>query len=177
MKDYYSIIFYLGGIQGLILTLFLFLRKKNLIAYRLLGILTMILGLIVIAFGLQSDGIIHENPHLLVTFSRLLFLIFPLLFLMVKYLFTRYDRFKLFDLVHFIPFIVMVLLYMDFYPLSASEKLEFIRKSSFSQVMSIIEQEFLALQGIVYSLMSLSIINRYKREIIYYTSNIHKKPF
>lgn len=174
MKDIYPLIFYLGGIQGVILALFLFLRKKNLIAYRLLGILTLILGLIVIAFGLQSDGIIHENPHLLVTFSRLLFLIFPLLYLMVKYLFTNYDRFKRLDLVHFIPFIVLVLLYLDFYPMSAGEKVQFLDETSFSRIMSIIEQEFLMLQGIAYSFMALHIMNRYKSEIIYYTSNIHK---
>lgn len=174
MTEYYPIIYYLGGIQGIILTIFLVSQKRNHIAYRILGLLTLVLGLLAIAFGMQLDGISHDYPHLLATFSRLLFLIFPLVFLTVKYLITKHEGFERLDYMHFIPFIIVVLIYIDFYPQSAADKIAILRDVRYYNIISIIEQEVLVIQGIGYSIVSLLILRRYKNEVIHYTSNTHK---
>lgn len=175
MSDYYSIIFHLGGIQGFILAIFLFNQKKNLIAYRILGFLTLSWGVILVAFGLQFDDIFRTYPHLLGTFSRLIYLVFPLLFLYVKYLVSKHKRFNSIDLLHFSPFLLSILVYVDFYFQSAENKLILIQSiKGYYYVIYLIGEEVLVVQGIVYSILAILLLKRYRREIQHHQSNTDK---
>ena len=175
MADYYSIIFHLGGIQGFILAIFLFNQKKNLIAYRILGLLTLCWGVILVAFGLQFDDIFRTYPHLLGTFSRLNYLVFPLLFLNVKYLVHKHSRFNSIDLLHFTPFLLSILVYMDFYFQSAEYKIILLQSNEgYYYIVDLIGEEVLVAQGIVYSILAILLLKRYRREIQHHQSNTNK---
>ena len=166
-------ILYVGALQGIILTLFLFNVKSNIISNRLLGILTSSWAVILTIFALQSDGLFIHYPHLLKTFTHLEFTWFPLLYLSIKYLISSHKKFRTRDYYHFIPMLFNILLYSGFYFNSALVKLEMARGGSYYyQIVSIISDEILSIQGIVYTIMSLVILNNYGRNIQDYQSNI-----
>jgi len=175
MEQYVSILFYLGAIQGMLLSVFLFSVKVNKLSNRLLGLLTLLWGLILFQFPMQDEGLYSRFPHLLKTFSQLLFAFFPLLYLQVKYLISDQKRFKKRDLLHFIPMLINILLFSVFYLKGGAEKLDILRnKTVYYQVIQIIGDEIIAAQGIIYSIVSLKLLSKYKQEIENYQSNIDK---
>ena len=171
-----DIIFYVGALQGLVLSVFLFSVKSNIIANRLLGLLTFFWGIILLIFALQSKGLFNEYPHLLKTFSHLEFAFFPLLYLHVKYLLSRHTEFNRKDMVHFIPMLFNILLYSGFYFQSAADKISISRAGEvYYYIASVISDEILTVQGIVYPIFILMMISRYNANILDYQSNIERR--
>ncbi len=175
MSQAIQIILYLGAVQGILLSVFLFSIKANRISNRLLGLLTLFWGIIVATFALQSEGMYIQYPHLLRVFSQLLYLIFPLLYLQVKYLISEHNKFDRADLIHFIPWLIVILLNSDFYLSGGAEKLLLNQNETlYYNVLKIISDEVIAIQGVVYSILSLKILSKYERKIKNYQSNIDK---
>lgn len=175
MEQYVSILFYLGAIQGILLSVFLFSVKVNKLSNRLLGLLTLFWGLVLFQFPMQDEGLYTKFPHLLKTFSQLLFAFFPLLYLQVKYLISNQKRFNKRDLLHFTPMLINILLWADFYFMGGVEKIDILRnKTLYYQVIQIIGDEVIAAQGIIYSIISIKLLSKYKKEIENYQSNIDK---
>ena len=175
MSQVIQIILYLGAIQGVLLSIFLFSIKSNRISNRLLGLLTLFWGIIVGTFALQDEGLYIHFPHLLKVFSSLLLLLFPLLYLQVKYLISKHSRFERSDLLNFIPWLIIVLLNFDFYISSGEEKLVLIKNgTSYYQIIQIINEEIIAIQGLVYSILALRLLSKYKQKIVDFQSNIDK---
>ena len=175
MEKFIQIVIYLGAIQGLLLSVFLFSIRLNKISNRLLGVLTLSWGLFLLAFALQDEGLYRKIPHLLKIFYQLLFLFFPLLYLQVKYLLTHYSKFDWKDIIHFIPFFLSIIFYFDFFLQSGEEKLYTMRnKSEYYIILQIIGDEVIAIQGIVYSVLSLILIRKYRRKIKEYESTLDK---
>lgn len=175
MNQAIQIILYLGAIQGLLLSIFLFSINANKISNRLLGLLTIFWAIIIGSFALQSEGLYVKFPHLLRVISQLLFLIFPLLFLQVKYLVSDHKKFNLKDLLHFIPWFVMILLNSDFYLSSGEEKLLLNHNETlYYKALKIISDEVIAIQGVIYSILALKILSKYDRKIKNYQSNTDK---
>ena len=173
MGQFVYVLFYLGAVQGILLSLFLFSIKVNKISNRLLGLLTLCWSLVLIQFAIQAQGGIIEYPHLYRTFSSLVLALFPLQYLYVKYLLYDLKKFRLTDLLHFAPSVIFVLIAFDFYLLSGPEKIEWIQnKTPFHHVADIITNEVIALQGIVYSILIFIRLSKYKKEIENYESNI-----
>jgi len=173
--EFVYIVFYLGALQGILLSVFLFSLKVNRISNRLLGLLTLFWALVLIQFAIQSQGSTTEFPHLYRTFSSLLLSLFPLQYLFVKYLLYDLKKFRRKDLLHFAPSIIFVLIAYDFYFLSGPEKIEWIQnKTHFHQVADIIINEVIAAQGILYSILILIRLSKYKKEIENYDSNVNE---
>lgn len=172
-QDIINTVFFLGSVQGLILTFLLFRLKTNSISNHFLGILTFLWAIILSLFALQSHGIHQIYPHLLNTFSQLLFAWFPLLYLSVKYLITHHSRFNKKDLLHFLPMLVSVVLFLDFYFKSASEKLALTRNpEGYYYVANTINEEILSIQGVVYSVIILIVLRNYKERIVDFYAGI-----
>ena len=170
-----EMLFYAGAIQGALLSVFLFSIKANRISNRLLGLLTFLWALLLLQFPLQAHGLYIDHPHLLKTISSLLFALFPLLYLHVKYLLADYKKFSTKDLWHFLPFIINILLFSDFYLMSGPEKLDLLRnRTPYYTAIQIIGDEAVALQGITYSILILIILSKYRHEIKNFQSNIDK---
>ena len=173
MDQLVIILFYLGAVQGILLSAFLFSIKVNKISNRLLGLLTMFWSFILIQFSFEMQGIMDEFPHLFRTISTLIFTLFPLQYLYVKYLLYDLKKFRKADLWHFAPAIINILIALDFYFLSGPEKLEWIRnKSTFYNIAEIVGNEVIAAQGIVYSILIFVRLAKYKKEIENYESNV-----
>lgn len=167
-------IFYIGCIQGIILTIFLFNVKTNIISNRLLGILTFLWAVILLVFALQSYGLYRHFPHLLKLFFPLLFAWFPLLYLSVKYLITSHYKFEKIDFLHFLPMLIIILLNFGFYFKSASEKLDIVNSpEGYYYIVDTIGEEILSIQGIVYSIFTLIILSNYMQKVVDFHSNIN----
>ena len=165
MGQYVYILFYLGAVQGILLTLFLFSIKVNKISNRLLGLLTLFWALVLIQFSIEMQGIMDEFPHLFRTISTLVLSLFPLQYLYVKYLLYDLKKFRKADFWHFTPAIINILIAWDFYFLSGPEKLEWIsNKSTFYNIAEIVGNEVIAAQGIVYSILIFVRLAKYKKE-------------
>ncbi len=175
MENITEIIFFLGGIQGILLSLFLFTSVNNRVSNRILAALTALWGIFLFAYAFQFEGLYVKVPHLLKVFYQFLFLFFPLLYLYVKYLLSDISKFEKKDYLHFIPFFISLLLYSGFFIQSADTKLLMIKnKSEYYQILQIVGDEFISLQGIVYSIMALILIRNYKKHIKNYESNTVK---
>lgn len=172
----YPIIFLVGSIQGVVLTFFLFSVKHNIIANRLLGIKTFCWAIILLVFALQFNEYHIKYPHLLITFDHVLFLVFPLYFLYLKYLISKHNRFKAVDLLHFIPFVVSVLLYANFYFKTGAEKIAVLGSHhGYYFIVNAISEGVLALQGISYSILVLYYLIKYNKRVMHYNSSVYKK--
>jgi len=175
MGQFVEVLFYVGAFQGVLLTVFLFSIKANKISNRLLGLLTFCWALLLLQFPMQEHGLYRNHPHLLKTVSPLLLALFPLLYLHVKYLLSYFNKFQTRDLIHFLPFVINILLFSDFYFMGADEKLALIRNPTpYYKIVGIIGDEVVASQGIIYSIFILKRLARYKREILNYQSNIDR---
>lgn len=175
MDQFFKIVFLLGGFQGLLLSVFLFTIKANKISNRLLGLLTLLWGIFLFSFAMQSEGMYIKFPHFLKTFYQLLFVFSPLLYLQIKYLLENFKKFNRKDLIHFLPLVISILLYADFYLLSGPDKLFLIRnKTYYYEVIQIIGDEIIAIQGILYSILALRLLVKYRNNIINYQSNIDR---
>lgn len=175
MGEFLQIIFYGGAFQGLLLSVFLFSITTNKISNRLLAILTMCWGIVLLAFALQEKGLYQKFPQLAFVFDQLIFLFFPLLYLQVKYLLTSHTSFHKKDLLHFIPFVLGIILYMDFFLRPADQKIElFENRSPYYQVIEIILNEVISVQGIVYSILAIMLIRIYQAKIKDYVSSAQK---
>jgi AraC-like DNA-binding protein len=175
MEQFLTFLFYLGAVQGILLSAFLFSIKVNKIANRLLGLVTLIWSLILIQFSVEMQGIMDDFPHLFRTISSLVLTLFPLQYLYVKYLLYDLKKFRKTDLLHFAPAIIYILIAFDFYFLSGPEKLNWIRnKTDFYLIADIIFNEIISAQGIVYSILIFIRLAKYKKEIGNYESNVDK---
>lgn len=167
-----DVLFYMGAVQGVVLTIFLYSIKSNIIANRLLGLLTFLWSIILTVFAIQSQGLFIEYPHLLKTFAHVEFTFFPLLYLHVKYLLSKHITFDKKDLVHFIPMLINVLLYSGFYFKSASDKLLMAQlEGGYYHIATIISDEILTIQGILYPILILLMMKNYNSKVIDYQSN------
>jgi len=169
-------LYYIGAIQGLILSIILFNVKTNRISNRLLGLLTLLWAIILTVFALQSIWIYNRFPHLIRVFFQLLFAWFPLLYLSVKYLFSYHKKFNRNDILHFLPMFISILLNIPFYLKSAEEKVAITYEGSgYYHIIELIGSDVISLQGIVYSILSLIVINRYKKRVVNLRSSLDEK--
>lgn len=175
MINLIQVLLFVGSIQGFLISIFLFSIRTNKIANRILGIVTMIWGLVLMIFALKDQGLYIKFPHLLWVFDQTLFLLFPLLYLHVKYLLTRLQKFRILDILHFIPFILSIIVHFKFFLLPAEMKYEMMQNPSrIFIIIEMISNEVLAVQGVIYSIMSLRMIWSYKKKIRNYESTIEK---
>lgn len=178
MDGIVQILLYVGALQGLLLAVFLFSIRANKISNVLLGLLTLFWGFVLAQFALQSQGFFRDNPHFIKTGSQLIITFFPLLYLHVRYLLLKFKKFKKTDYLHFLPFFISILLYSDFYLSSGDEKIRLnLDPTPYYSTVLIFINEAIALQGIIYSVLSLSLLNSYKKEVKKYQSNIDKTIF
>jgi len=176
MNTFLQVILYVGAIQGILLSLFLFSVKSNRISNRLLGLLTLLWGIFLLAYGLQFAGMYSKYPHFIKVFYQFLFVFFSLLYLQIKYLVSDYKKFQKRDFIHFLPLIISILLYSNFFIQSAEVKLQInANKSEYYRILQILGDEFIAFQGIIYSITALLLLNRYRKKIQDYESTVEKK--
>jgi hypothetical protein len=124
---------------------------------------------VLLVFALQTKGLYQKYPHLLHVFNQLILCFFPLLFLQVTYLITRHKVFENKDLIHFVPFLSGIVLYMVFFIRSIEEKLAIhSNPPAYYQIVEIILYEIISLQGIIYSNPAILLIRKYQKDQVFY---------
>jgi AraC-like DNA-binding protein len=171
MNEIIQIAIYLGAFQGFLLAGFLFFNHANRIANRLLALLALCWGIILLTFALQEEGLYTAAPHLLLVTPQLLFLLFPLLFLYIKYLLTRHKKFKNSDLWHFTPFFLSIVANAGYFLQDGQTKLaQILNPPPYLSTRMTIMEEIIGLQGIVYSVLAILLVRNYKRSIQHHQS-------
>ena len=175
MNETIRIILYLGAVQGLLLSVFLFSIRTNKISNRLLALLTLCWGIVLLTFALIDKGLYVKFPHLLFTVDQLIFLFFPLLYLQVKYLLESHVKFLRLDLFHFLPFLLSIIFSIDLFLMSGEEKYMMTKKpTEYFNILEIISNELISIQGVVYSIISLRLIRSYQKKIKNFESTLDK---
>src|ERR1700741_2653265 len=103
-----------GGLQGLLLSVLLASKRSYRSGYIFLIIYILVM-LTQITMKVMSKIWLMENVHFLYNLSyRLPFLYGPLAYLLVTYLVSKKRKFRPAGLLHFAPFIVAVLVMLDY---------------------------------------------------------------
>jgi AraC-like DNA-binding protein len=158
----------LGAAQGVLLALALLTTKgDNKTANRLLAALTLTISIIVGGAVLLTSNYVFVFPHLSRIHQPFVFLAGPLLFLYIRELTSREERFEKKDLLHFIPFVVCLIYLFPYYFQSRTAKLrvlssEYIQES-FGQWYYIRSALFIT-QTLVYLILIVLTIIRYSRK-------------
>jgi len=177
MHQIIQFLFFLGAVQGFLLTAFLFSIKSNKLSNIFLGLLTFSWGLILLDFPIQEYGIFIKHPHLLKIIPNLLLIVSPLLYLYIKYLLSEIKRVRSIDLVHAIPYVVYTLFLIPFYIKSGPEKLELAsNKDLYLSILDIIASEIISIQGLLYSFLAFKRLRKYDTIIEDYQSTVYKTP-
>jgi AraC-like DNA-binding protein len=174
MKEIFETIFMLASVQGILLTAFLLTGKRNHLANRILASATLFLSLDLIFSVYYLKGWYREYPHLTGISYPFPLLYGPLFYLYAKYVSKRSDKFKKYDLLHFLPAIIVYLVCAPEYLYTAGQKVEF----ASNMIRGIYPAKFavfhavLPVQGIIYTLLTFKIVREYDKRIRNIFSNI-----
>ena len=158
----------LGAVQGVLLALALLTTKaSNKTANRLLAALTLTISIVVSGAVLLTSNYVFLFPHLSRIHQPFVFLAAPLLFLYIRELTSREQRFERKDFLHFIPFVACLIYLLPYYLQSRTEKinvlsLEYIQ-GSFGQWYYVRSALFIT-QALVYLILIVLLIIEYSRK-------------
>lgn len=161
-----------GGIASALITAFILLSSKS--SFQRYANIIFSIYLIggsfcALLYILVSTGEILSCPHLYKTAAPVNFILPPLSFFYVRSVLKDEAKFKISDLLHFIPALVVALSYLAFYVLPSSEKIVFIQKASASPNIKIglmgedIQFVFRQIQAGVYIFLQWKLINQFLR--------------
>src|SRR4051794_38427497 len=106
----------LGAAQGVLLALALLTtRTGHRTANRLLAALTLTISVAVSGAVLLTTNYVFAFPHLSRLHQPFVFLAAPLLFLYIRELTAREQRFQKLDFLHFIPFVLCFIYLVPYY--------------------------------------------------------------
>lgn len=168
MKTFFTISL-IGALQGILLSLFFFLRGKNRIAMLMLG-----LYVFVFSTGLLENWFLENNDFrggevlsALISYSS--FLYGPFLYLFVYYLTRGISYFQKKHFTHFLLFILLfglqlILVLSNF---SISKEVEAIGE--------LIQFEILMIQILAYNVMAIKLLNKHYQSVLEIYSTIEEK--
>jgi AraC-like DNA-binding protein len=139
--DFITFIIFLGIVQGFLVgILLLTLKRGNIQANHLLGILMILFSISISGFLLERTSLYRVLPFLIEVPSTVVFLFGPLFYFYVLTLTAPPGKNKLRkkSLLHFIPFFLLILFNLPFYLSSPEEKMMSERNQLFSMADSTI---------------------------------------
>src|SRR5436190_11048889 len=115
----------LGAAQGVLLALGLLTTSAGRrTANRLMAALTLTISIAVSGAVLLTTNYVFAYPHLSRLHQPFVFLAAPLLFLYVRELTAREQKFERKDFLHFIPFVVCLVYLLPYYLQTGSQKIQ-----------------------------------------------------
>jgi AraC-like DNA-binding protein len=114
----------LGAAQGILLALALLTTGGNKTANRLLAALTLTISIVVSGAVLLTSNYVFEFPHLSRLHQPFVFLAAPLLFLYLRELTAREQKFEKKDFLHFIPFVLCLIYLLPYFFQSRAAKIQ-----------------------------------------------------
>lgn len=113
----------LGAVQGVLLAMVLAARATNRTANRLLAVTVASFSLYLAIAAFDPTELVQAYPHLLGAAHPLPFLFGPLVYLYARCASDRTRRITARDLLHFVPFALVILTGLPIYMMSGSEKI------------------------------------------------------
>ncbi|MFC2109898.1 helix-turn-helix transcriptional regulator [Bacteroidota bacterium] len=164
IENYFELILLMGGVLSFLLSMFLIFYPGNFFPNRILGALVFSWTVTVFVFILHSTGFYTKNVHLYAVMDAFTLMFFPLMYLYLKNYLYRDIKNSARQVVHFIPVILYLLVFMPFFIKSADEKLQMIQ-DGFPQWYKVSQSFFnivIIFQGVFYSVFCLRVIHRFQ---------------
>lgn len=167
MKMTFSdIILILGSVQGLLLALMIIHKNRLNRANRILAILVLAYSLFMLNLILFNSGMLIKNPIWIISLDGLPLLFGPLHYLYTRFLSSKSEKFHWQDSLHFIPFILYRFYFIDAYFTTKQELISVIKDMQVNPpAVFIISGWVIAVQGLVYMLLTLQVIKNYEIKI------------
>jgi AraC-like DNA-binding protein len=158
--------FYLIGIiVTFFLAIILLSKKGKSEADWILFSWLMVMGVHLVAYYLFATGKNYSFPHLLGFEAPLPLLHGPLLYLYTQAL-TNQIAPRKYRLVHFLPFLLSYLLFLQFFLLPAGQKISIYKKGGEGyETLTVFMLAIIILSGVVYVALSLKLLQNHKRTI------------
>ncbi|HSH50785.1 MAG TPA: helix-turn-helix domain-containing protein [Bacteroidales bacterium] len=170
-----SYIFIIGAAQGLLLSVFLFKKRENTTANKLLGILMIIFSLDLLNGAAYLTGIIKHFPWTSGFSNSFPYLYGPMIFLYVKILTEGENKFRNSYWFHFIPFIIVQVYGLFFFYFEGSEyQLSLLNFKTAPPWHIKLIGNLIPVHGIIYMVLTVVESYRYNRKIKQSFSNIDK---
>lgn len=175
MTNLLTYIFLLAGIQGLLLFILLFTRKQNHSANLILGVSILVLSADLFLSAAFLNKWYLDFPHLLGINYAFPFLYGPLFYLYIRALTAVDQKYDPRRLLHFIPYLIVVLFMLPDFLLNASEKIIFINNLIEKHPIGYIVFDHLKpIHGIIYTLLTIKVVKAHNFRIKDSFSNIDK---
>ena len=156
-----------GVVQGVFLSLLLFFYKRgNPLANRLLAILIFLFSMRLAEFVGYWTNFFLEFPHLAFTTVSVQFLFGPLLYLYAKSLTEINISLKRRDFLHFLPFVLELILLAPFYFKGSEYKIIVLKRIIYMATPIFTTRFFIVeaaqnLQMLIYTILTLNLLKRY----------------
>jgi AraC-like DNA-binding protein len=163
----FHIIYLLGAVQGVFLAALLATRRRNSLPNKLLGSVMLVFSADLAAAVYHASGYEQVNPQFIGFDFPLGLLYGPLFFLYARTLTRRQSHLTRRDLLHFLPFVLVLLYMLPFYAMSGADKLAFLQDPTpdlRTQIMVLINHARI-LSAIVYVALTAALIRRYQLQI------------
>ncbi len=166
-----------GLVQALFFSLIILAKRHKDVADYLLALLFILLGYEFWVNWIFLTGRIILHPHFFGTALPLVLLIGPLLFFYVKIHISPGFRFKAAHLWHFVPYLVLNIVYLPFFMLSAGEKIVEYQNLVIGRPSSFLSFVLLAssFSPLIYAVWSVKVLKRHRNMIPELYSYINEK--
>lgn len=175
--NFWAIVILLGAVQGLFLSVYLFLKKENRTANKWLAFLLTSVSLHLIEYAADIAGLTLQYPFFIAITYPLLFLWGPVYYFYCRKLLDNAFKPSYKSILHFIPSVLVLLLMLPFYSMDAKIKMSYLQGLANEDVFNIpIEQlVFLAVhvvQTVAYIFAANKFIGKKKKELKDYSSDV-----
>jgi len=171
-----DVVMVLAASQGVFLAILIFHKHRKIFANRFLGLLMLCFSIILYNLSLSDLGYQARFPRLTLFLIGVPFIAIPLHFLYARYLIHVSDRFTARELLHFMPFGLYVLSIVPLLLKSQEAVRMLFRDQDIRQlpVVFILFNWTVTAMGLVYMLLTVSMLARYVRRIKNEFSTIDK---
>jgi AraC-like DNA-binding protein len=167
MNDTFETIYLLAAVQGVLLSAFLFTKKQNHAANIVLAVATLALSLELATVVYYASRWYRMYPHLMGYTYPFPALYGPLFLLYAKLISKKEEHFRVIDLLHFTPVLVIYGITAHLLFSSGEEKIIFLdnmMRGIHDPIFSIFDG-FIPIQGITYTILTIKVVAEYNRNI------------
>lgn len=171
-----DIILLLAASQGFFLTVLIFHKYRTFFANKILATLILIYSIVLLNLFLSEMGYYTQRPFIMAITMGFPFLIGPMHYLYVKYIFLNRESIKKTDFAHIIPFIICLLYFFPGLINSEMQIADLISSQSkglYPRIFNVYNW-MLIIQACLYVLFALLLLRRYARYIKDTFSSIEK---
>ena len=158
------IITLLGAVQGLILTGVLAVRRTNRTANRVLAVAVLIFSIYLATSVYHAAGLVQRFPHFFGVAYPMPLLFGPLVYLYAVTASDRSRRLTRWDALHFVPFVLTIIVGLPIYLMSGPEKIAFYQALQRGEeaLMIRLTDPLKLVSGVTYTVATLLFLRRHR---------------